>query len=136
MTDAMTRLIEAVKKACAARHDPDIPSGHLWLYFDAMEKAAAEAETERGGDGWIPVSAEMPEAHKPVIVMERGGDRPCCAIWFAYNLNGKVKTCWHQDTEHAEADSGTYGNGATIDHRELDVVCWRPLPTTPPKDLP
>ncbi len=78
------------------------------------------------GVTWIECAERMPEPQTPVLVIERGGDRPCCAYWFDYTRNGVTAKCWHQDSEHVEASGGW--NGANKDHRDLDVVAWMPLP--------
>lgn len=91
----------------------------------------AERPDARGEARWIACSERMPERMAVVIVMERGGDRPCCAQWFTYKVDGMERISWHQDSEHVEADSGNYGNGANKDHRDLDVTHWMPLPPGP-----
>lgn len=106
----------------------DVAGSLRWLL--TSDPAKAERLDARGSQ-WIACSERMPERMAVVIVMERGGDRPCCAQWFTYKVDGKERISWHQDSEHVEADSGNYGNGANRDHRDLDVTHWMPLPPGP-----
>lgn len=83
------------------------------------------------GDGWVACSERMPEPHAVVVAWEPGMDRAIAAWWHDVPINGKPVRFWHQDYSECEADSGRYGNGATISARDLSVTHWRPLPPPP-----
>ncbi len=129
----MTPEIRALLTAAKTYLDKNMATA--WeksLQQDALRAAIAAAEAE--SDGWISVKERMPEKWIEVLVAERHEKRACCAYWLPITVNGKERIIWHQDDEHLEADSGNYGNGACISHRELEVTHWRPLPPPPTEE--
>jgi hypothetical protein len=93
-----------------------------------LRAAIAAFDAARAVSGWIPVGERMPrEGEKVLVAGDFYPDEVAIAAWFDF----KGKPIWHQDSEHVRADSGTYGNGATLDHDELKVSHWAPLPKGP-----
>ncbi len=110
-----------------------LPDLHPKLFGLIVDNLSLVSPPPATAQGWVSVEKQMPEPHTPVLVIERGGERVLHAAWFKWHEKGMNKDhiCWQQDHDECEADSGMYGNGATISARDLDVIAWMPMPALP-----
>ncbi len=93
----------------------------------------AEVRRLRAEGEWVDCRTAMPDRWEAVLAWGPGleDEKPVIARWSEYEDKKGNHMYWAQSTEYVTADSGAYGNGATLDHEHLNITHWRTIPRPP-----